>query len=489
MTMHTLTLRQLQQGLERGDFSAREVTRHFLDRIKRLDPQLNSFITVTETQALTQADAADAARHKGQAGALNGLPIAHKDMFCTQGVKTSAASKMLDNFVAPYNATVVDKLAQAGAVMLGKTNMDEFAMGASSESSFYGPVRNPWHTDHVPGGSSGGSAAAVAARLVPAATGSDTAGSIRQPASLTGLTGLKPTYGRVSRFGMVALASSMDQAGPIAQTAEDCALLLNSMAGHDANESTSATLPVPNYLSTLNNNLAGVTIGLVDEFLPAHLDTRVADNLAAAVKQFEALGARIKRVSLPLLTQSTALYQVLASAEASSNLSRFDGVRYGYRCQNPADLDDLYVRSRSEGFGTEVKRRLLLGTWMLSESQYHTRYVQAQKVRRLLRDQLLDAFKEVNLLIGPTSPTPAFRLGEKTTDPLQLYLADSFVNPANLAGLPALSFASGFVDGLPLGCQLMGNLFDEALLLNAAHRYQQETDWHQQLPALAKEGN
>lgn len=486
--MHTLTLRQLQQGLEKGDFSARELAEHFLNRIKQLDPQLNSFITVTEKQALAQADAADTARHKGQAGPLNGLPIAHKDMFCTQGVKTSAASKMLDNFISPYNATVVQKMADAGAVMLGKTNMDEFAMGASSESSFYGAVKNPWNTDYVPGGSSSGSAAAVAARLVPAATGSDTAGSVRQPASLTGLTGIKPTYGRVSRFGMVALASSMDQAGLLAQNAEDCALLLNIIAGHDANESTSSTEPVPDYLASLNNDLSGVTIGIVDEFFTEQLNTQVADNIAAVIKTLESLGAKTKRISLPLLTQSTAIYHVLANAEASSNLSRFDGVRFGYRCDNPTDLEDLYVRSRSEAFGREVKRRLLLGTYMLSESQYQKQYVHAQKVRRLLRDQVVTAFSEVDLLIGPTSPTTAFKLGEKAQDPLQLYLADRYANPANLAGLPAISFASGFINNLPVGCQLMGNYFNEGLLLNIAHRYQQQTNWHTQLPTIAQGG-
>lgn len=485
--MHDLTLTQLKAGLERGDYSARELAAHFLARIEQLDPQLNSFITVTPEIALQQADAADQARAQGKAGLLNGLPIAHKDIFCTTGVRSSCASKMLDNFISPYNATVVEKMAAAGAVMLGKTNMDEFAMGSSNETSFYGPVKNPWDTSRVPGGSSGGSAAAVAARLAPAATGTDTGGSIRQPASLNNLTGLKPTYGRVSRWGMIAFASSLDQAGPMAQTAEDCALLLAAMAGHDTKDSTCVDRPADDYFTHLNDALDGLTIGLPEEFFPTTLDAAIATNVEAAIKQLEALGAKVKRISLPSVKLSIPAYYVIAPAEASSNLSRYDGVRYGYRCDNPADLQDLYLRSRSEGFGEEVKRRILIGTYALSQGYYDAYYRKAQKVRRLITNELTTALKEVDVILGPTTPELAFPLGAKTADPVQMYMADLFTIAANLAGLPALSFPTGFINGLPSGTQLIGNHFREDKLLNIVHRYQQVTDWHRQLPTLAQE--
>jgi aspartyl-tRNA(Asn)/glutamyl-tRNA(Gln) amidotransferase subunit A len=487
--MHELTLAELKQGLDKGDYSARELAEHFLKRINVLDAQLNSFITVTPEIALAQADAADKARANGKAGLLNGLPIAHKDIFCTEGVRSSCASKMLDNFISPYNATVVERMAQAGVVMLGKTNMDEFAMGSSNETSFYGPVKNPWDVTRVPGGSSGGSAACIAARLAPAATGTDTGGSIRQPASLNNLTGLKPTYGRVSRWGMIAFASSLDQAGPMAQTAEDCALLLTAMAGHDGKDSTCIDRPVDNYLDHLDDVLDGLVIGLPEEFFPDTLDARIAANVEAAVKQLETMGAKIKRLSLPSLKLSIPAYYVIAPAEASSNLSRYDGVRYGYRCDNPADLQDLYLRSRSEGFGEEVKRRILIGTYALSQGYYDAYYLKAQKVRRLISNEFANALKEVDVLLGPTTPEVAFPLGAKTADPVQMYMADLFTIAANLAGLPALSFPTGFIDGLPTGTQLIGNHFREDRLLNIVHRYQQMTNWHRQLPDLAKEGN
>ncbi len=487
--MYQQTLSELKAGLERGDFSARELAEHFLARIKRLDPQLNSFITLTEEQALAQADAADQARQAGNAGLLNGLPIAHKDIFCTTGVRSSCGSKMLDNFVSPYNATVVEKMAAEGAVMLGKTNMDEFAMGSSNETSYYGPVKNPWDTGRVPGGSSGGAAASVAARLAPASTGTDTGGSIRQPACLNNLTGLKPTYGRVSRWGMIAFASSLDQAGPMAQSAEDCALMLQAMAGHDAKDSTSAPRDVDDYLTDLNKPLDGLTIGLPDEFFPESLNGDIAANVEAAAKQLEQLGAKLKRISLPSVKLSIPAYYVIAPAEASSNLARYDGVRYGYRCDNPADLQDMYLHSRSEGFGEEVQRRILIGTYALSQGYYDAYYLQAQKVRRLIRDELVNSLKDVDVILGPTTPDLAFPLGAKTSDPVQMYMADLFTIAANLAGLPALSFPTGFIDGLPCGTQLIGNYFREGQLLNVVHQYQQATDWHRQLPALAKEEN
>jgi aspartyl-tRNA(Asn)/glutamyl-tRNA(Gln) amidotransferase subunit A len=484
--MHLKTIAELSRGLAAGEFSSVELTRGFLERIERLDGQLNSFITVTAESALAAAADADARRAAGEAGALTGIPIAHKDIFCTEGVRTSCGSRMLDNFVAPYSATVVERMAAAGCVMLGKTNMDEFAMGSSNETSYYGPVRNPWDTDRVPGGSSGGSAAAVAARLAPGATGTDTGGSIRQPAALTGLTGLKPTYGRVSRWGMIAFASSLDQGGPIAATAEDAALLLNAMAGFDPRDSTSIDRAVPDYTAHLGESLEGLRIGLPKEYFGVGLDPEVAAAMHAAVREFEALGASVREVSLPNSHLAVPAYYVVAPAECSSNLSRFDGVRYGYRCEAPRDLEDLYKRSRGEGFGAEVKRRIMIGTYALSAGYYDAYYLKAQQVRRLISDDFRRAFEEVDVLLGPTAPTPAFRLGEKTDDPVTMYLSDIYTIAVNLAGLPGLSLPAGFAAGLPVGLQMIGDYWNEARLLNAAHRYQQATDWHRQVPAAFK---
>ena len=484
--MHRKTLTELQAGLAAGDFSARELTEHFLKRIQSLDGELNSFITLTPEQALAQADAADQARAAGQAGPLNGLPLAHKDIFCTRGVRTSCGSRMLDNFISPYDATVVERLQAAGAVMLGKTNMDEFAMGSSNETSWYGPVRNPWDTGRVPGGSSGGSAAAVAARLVPAATGTDTGGSIRQPAALTGITGLKPTYGRVSRWGMIAFASSLDQAGPMATSAADCALLLQAMSGHDPRDSTSVNQPVDDYSATLDKPLTGLRIGVPEEFFPATLDDRIASTTRAALAELEKQGATLVSVRLPSVDLSVPAYYVIAPAEASSNLSRFDGVRYGYRCDDPADLEDMYKRSRSEGFGAEVKRRILVGTYALSHGYYDAYYLRAQKVRRLISNDFAAAFDNVDVIMGPTSPEQAFELGAKKDDPVTMYMADVFTIAVNLAGLPALSMPAGMIDGLPVGIQVIGNYFREAQILNVAHRFQQATNWHQQAPSFGE---
>lgn len=485
MSLHDKSLTQLRDGIQQGDFSSREVTEHFLARIKKHDAQLNSFISVTEERALQQADAADQARQKNQGGVLNGVPIAHKDIFCTRGIRTSCASRMLDNFISPYDATVVDKLGNAGIVTLGKTNMDEFAMGSSNETSFYGPVKNPWNLERVPGGSSGGSAAAVAARLAPAATGTDTGGSIRQPAALCGITGLKPTYGTVSRWGMIAFASSLDQAGPMARSAEDCALLLQNMVGHDEKDSTCLNRAVDNYLSDLGNDINGLTIGLPEEFFPADLNGNIADVTRKAIAELEKQGAKVVSISLPSVKLSVPTYYVIAPAEASSNLSRFDGVRYGYRCEDPSDLMDLYKRSRSEGFGDEVKRRILVGTYALSHGYYDAYYLKAQKVRRLIRDDFARAFEKVDVIAGPTSPELAFGLGAKKDDPITMYMADVFTIAVNLAGLPALSMPGGFIDGLPVGVQLIGNYFREGQILNAAHRFQLATDWHTQAPTFA----
>tara|TARA_R110002073_G_scaffold336505_1_gene534341 strand:+ start:139823 stop:141289 length:1467 start_codon:yes stop_codon:yes gene_type:complete len=485
MSLHDKSLTQLRDGIQQGDFSSREVTEHFLARIKKHDAQLNSFISVTEERALQQADAADQARQKNQGGVLNGVPIAHKDIFCTRGIRTSCASRMLDNFISPYDATVVDKLGNAGIVTLGKTNMDEFAMGSSNETSFYGPVKNPWDLERVPGGSSGGSAAAVAARLAPAATGTDTGGSIRQPAALCGITGLKPTYGTVSRWGMIAFASSLDQAGPMARSAEDCALLLQNMVGHDEKDSTCLNRAVDNYLSDLGNDINGLTIGLPEEFFPADLNGNIADVTRKAIAELEKQGAKVVSISLPSVKLSVPTYYVIAPAEASSNLSRFDGVRYGYRCEDPSDLMDLYKRSRSEGFGDEVKRRILVGTYALSHGYYDAYYLKAQKVRRLIRDDFARAFEKVDVIAGPTSPELAFGLGAKKDDPITMYMADVFTIAVNLAGLPALSMPGGFIDGLPVGVQLIGNYFREGQILNAAHRFQLATDWHTQAPTFA----
>ncbi len=481
--MHQLTLAQIARGLDAKEFSAVELTDTLLGRINALDSQLNSFITVTADEARAQAQAADARRAAGETGALLGAPIAHKDLFCTEGVLTTCASKILHNFKAPYNATVVEKLAAAGAVSLGKLNMDEFAMGSANESSHFGAVKNPWDVSRVPGGSSGGSAAAVAARLIPAATGTDTGGSIRQPAALTNLTGLKPTYGRVSRWGMIAYASSLDQGGPIARTAEDCALLLGAMAGFDAKDSTCVDQPVDDYLAALNKPLAGLRIGLPKEYFGAGLDSRIGDAVRAVAELLQTQGATLHDISLPNLQHAIPAYYVIAPAEASSNLSRFDGVRFGHRCENPVNLEDLYKRSRAEGFGAEVKRRIMVGTYALSAGYYDAYYLKAQKIRRLIKNDFISAFNDVDLILGPTTPNPAWKLGEKNGDPVSAYLEDIYTITANLAGIPGLSMPAGFVDGLPVGVQLLAPYFQEGRLLNVAHQYQQLTDWHTRAPA------
>jgi aspartyl-tRNA(Asn)/glutamyl-tRNA(Gln) amidotransferase subunit A len=480
--LHHLTLAELHEGLRARRFSSVELTRHFLARIERLNPALNALVTVTGEQALAAAAVADRQLAAGEAGPLAGLPLVHKDIFCTDGVLTTCGSRMLSNFVAPYDATVVERLAQAGIVMLGKANMDEFAMGSSNETSWYGPVKNPWDLTKVPGGSSGGSAAAVAARLAPAATGTDTGGSIRQPAALTGLTGLKPTYGRVSRYGMIAFASSLDQAGTLTLSAKDAALLLQQMAGFDERDSTSVDVPVPSYMEALEQPLASLKIGLLKEFFDG-LEGRMSQLVREALGVYEKLGAELVEVSLPNLPLSVPTYYVVAPAECSSNLSRFDGVRFGHRAENPADLMDLYKRSRGEGFGDEVKRRIMTGTYVLSAGYYDAYYLRAQKVRRLITDDFARAFGEVDVLMGPTAPTPAFDLGAKVDDPVTMYLNDIYTIGANLAGLPAMSLPCGLLDGLPVGLQVIGPHFSEGRLLNVAHGYQRETHWHEQIPS------
>lgn len=480
--MHHMTLAELSKLLSNKEISSVELTEHFLKRIEQFEPSLNAFITVVKEQALEQAKLADQLIAQGKAKALTGIPIAHKDIFCTQGIKTTCGSKMLDNFIAPYDATVVTRFNQAGTVLLGKTNMDEFAMGSSNENSFYGPTKNPWALDAVPGGSSGGSAAAVAARLAPAATGTDTGGSIRQPAALTGITGIKPTYGRVSRYGMIAFASSLDQGGPLAQTAEDCAILLNAMSGFDEKDSTSVDQPVPDYTKTLHENINGLRIGIPKEYFAEGLDKEVAQTIETAIKDFEKLGATIKQISLPNNKLSIPAYYIIAPAECSSNLARYDGVRYGYRCANPQNLEDLYKRTRGEGFGAEVKRRIMIGTYALSAGYYEAYYLQAQKIRRLISDDYHTAFAEVDVIMGPTSPTTAFKIGEKCDDPVSMYLSDIYTIAVNLAGLPGISIPAGFSNHLPVGLQITGNYFAEAKLLNVAHQYQQITDWHRSIP-------
>ncbi|WP_069472474.1 Asp-tRNA(Asn)/Glu-tRNA(Gln) amidotransferase subunit GatA [Candidatus Marithrix sp. Canyon 246] len=485
--MHNKTLVELSKALHKGEYSSVELTQHFLDRIKNYDSQINSFITITTDEALKAAQAADQIIANGDAGFLTGIPLAHKDIFCTHGVKTSCGSKMLDNFIAPYNATVVEKCQAAGMVMLGKTNMDEFAMGSSNETSFYGPVKNPWDIKSVPGGSSGGSAAAVAARLAPIATGTDTGGSIRQPAALCGITGLKPTYGRVSRYGMIAFASSLDQAGPMGRSAEDVAHLLNVISGFDERDSTSLDVPSDDYTANLNDKLAGLKIGLPKEYFAEGLDSNVAKALESAIKEFEQAGATLHEISLPNTHLAVPIYYIIAPAECSSNLSRFDGVRFGYRCENPTDLDDLYTRSRGEGFGAEVKRRIMIGAYALSAGYYDAYYLKAQQIRRLISQDFSDAFKQVDVILGPTSPTTAFKIGEKSDDPVTMYLSDIYTIAVNMAGLPAMSIPAGLVEQRPVGLQLIGNYLKEAQLLNVAHQYQQVTDWHQAVPQDFKE--
>jgi aspartyl-tRNA(Asn)/glutamyl-tRNA(Gln) amidotransferase subunit A len=481
--MHKLTLAELARKLRAKEFSVTELTRRYLERIEAAQPKLNAFVSVTGEAALAEAAAADRALASGQAGPLTGLPLAHKDIFCTAGVKTTCGSRMLDNFVSPYDATVVEKLKAAGMIMLGKANMDEFAMGSSNETSFYGPVRNPWDPALVPGGSSGGSAAAVAARIAPIATATDTGGSIRQPASLCGVTGIKPTYGRVSRYGMIAFASSLDQGGLISLSAEDAAMVLGAMSGFDPRDSTSVDRPVPNYLAGLEKPLAGLKIGLIAEFFEKGLDPAVEKCIREALAVYEKLGAKLVEVKLPALPLSVPTYYVVAPAEASSNLARFDGVRYGYRAKDPKDLLDLYKRSRGEGFGAEVKRRIMTGTYVLSAGYYDAYYLKAQRVRQLINQDFKRAFGEVDVLMGPTAPDVAFAIGAKTSDPIQMYLNDIYTIGANLAGVPAMSIPCGFVRNLPVGLQICGPHFGEERLLNVAHMFQKATDWHRKMPA------
>jgi aspartyl-tRNA(Asn)/glutamyl-tRNA(Gln) amidotransferase subunit A len=480
--LHHMSLTALAAGLRARRFSSVELVEAFLERIEASQATLNAFISVTRERALGDAAAADRALAAGSGGALTGVPIAHKDLFCTQGVRTTCGSRMLGNFISPYDATVVAKLKGAGAVMLGKTNMDEFAMGSSNETSFYGPVRNPWDQRLVPGGSSGGSAAAVAARLVPGATATDTGGSIRQPAALCGITGLKPTYGRVSRYGMVAFASSLDQGGTLTASAADAALMLREMAGFDPHDSTSVEREVPDYVAALGAPLQGLKIGLLREFFDKGLDPANEQRVREALKVFESLGARLTEVSLPNLPLSVPVYYVVAPAECSSNLARFDGVRYGHRCENPRDLMDLYRRSRGEGFGAEVKRRIMTGTYVLSAGYYDAYYLKAQRVRQLISADFTRAFESVDVVMGPTTPTAAFAIGAKTSDPITMYLNDIYTIGANLAGLPGVSVPCGFVGELPVGLQIVGPHFSEARLLNAAHAFQGATDWHTRIP-------
>ena len=482
MGLHAKTLTELAAGLDNGDYSSVELTQSLLDRIAAHDGKLNAFVTVTADDALAAAKEADERRAAGDGGILNGLPIVHKDIFCTRGVKTTCGSKMLDNFVSPYDATIVERLANAGAVVLGKANMDEFAMGSSNETSYFGPVRNPWDLERSPGGSSGGSAAAVAARLAPAATATDTGGSIRQPAALTGTVGIKPTYGRVSRYGMIAFASSLDQAGVITRSAEDAARLLAVMAGFDERDSTCLNEPVPDYVAELGNSIKGLKIGLVRQHFDEGLDADCSATIREAIAVLESLGATAVEIDMPNIDLSVPTYYVVAPAECSSNLSRFDGVRFGHRAEDPEDLLDLYCRSRGEGFGDEVKRRIMTGTYVLSAGYYDAYYLKAQQVRHLIADDFKNAFEDVDVIAGPTAPTTAFRLGDKVDDPITMYLNDIYTIGANLGGFPGMSIPCGFVDGLPVGLHLVGHHFDESALLRCAHAYQQVTDFHTACP-------
>ena len=481
--MLNLTVKQLAADLAARRVSSVEVAQYFIRRINTLGRELNAFISVDEDRSLAAARAADALIAAGKGGPLTGIPLAHKDIFCTEGWLTTCGSKILSNFVAPYDAHVIERFNAAGAVIAGKTNMDEFAMGSSNETSYYGPVKNPWDTATVPGGSSGGSAAAVAARVVPAATGTDTGGSIRQPAALTGISGLKPTYGIVSRYGMIAFASSLDQAGPFAKTAEDLALLLNAMAGFDARDSTSLERPAEDYTRDLERPLAGVRIGLPSEFFADGVAPEVAKAVDEAIAELKKLGCTAVEVSLPNMRLSVPVYYVLAPAEASSNLARFDGARYGYRAPAYADLADMYKKTRAQGFGEEVKRRILIGTYVLSHGYYDAYYIKAQKLRRLIAQDFVEAFRKCDVIMGPTSPTTAFRIGEKSGDPVQMYLSDIYTIAVNLAGLPGMSIPAGFDNvSRPVGLQLIGDYFGEAKMLNVAHQYQRVTDWHMRMP-------
>ena len=480
--MHDMSIASQIQALKTREFSSSELTQHYLDRIKRLNPIFNALITVTEEKALDSAKKADRALNGDNNNELCGIPIVHKDIFCTHGVRTSCGSKMLNDFVPPYDATVVKNLDEAGTIMLGKANMDEFAMGSSNETSFYGSVKNPWDILRVPGGSSGGSAAAVAARMTPAATATDTGGSIRQPAALCGVTGLKPTYGLVSRWGMIAFASSLDQGGPIARTAEDCAILLNAMASFDHRDSTSLRLPEKNYKDGINRSISGCRIGIPKEYFTSSLNPNVEATVFETLKVLTDLGAILVDISLPNTKLSVPAYYVIAPAEASANLARFDGIRYGHRCENPKSLEDLYCRSRAEGFGEEVQRRILIGTYCLSAGYHDAYYRKAQQVRNLIKQDFTESFSKVDVIVSPTCPTPAFKFGEKSDDPVKMYLEDIYTIATNLAGLPGMSIPCGFVDQNPVGLQLIGDYLQETRILNIAHCIQRETDWHNLTP-------
>lgn len=481
--MHNLTIKQMSEKLHSGDITSVQLTQHYLDRISQYDGDLNAFVTVTPELAISMAEAADRKIAAGEAQLLTGIPIAHKDIFCTDGVKTSCSSKMLDNFIAPYDAHVVTLLKEIGMPILGKTNMDEFAMGSSSESSYYGPTKNPWDHKAVPGGSSGGSAAVIAAGLAPLATGTDTGGSVRQPASFCGITGIKPTYGAVSRFGIIAYASSFDQAGPMTRSAEDSAWMLNAMAGFDERDSTSLEREKTDYTAQLGQSLKGLKIGVPAEYFGEGLDPEVETVIKTAISEVEKLGGEVVEVHLPNKDLAVPAYYVLAPAEASANLSRYDGVRFGYRCETPKNLEDLYKRSRSEGFGEEVKRRIMVGAYALSAGYYDAYYLKAQKLRRMVRDDFTKAFEHCDVIMGPVAPTSAFNIGEKSDDQVSMYLADLYTIPVNLAGLPALSVPAGFANNRPVGLHIVGPYFSEAKLLNIGHQFQQVTDWHKQMPA------
>ena len=484
MELHELTLKEQLEGLKNLTFSSVELTDHYLKRIKAIDPDINSYITITEELALLQAKEADTRYNNNNPLDLDGIPLAHKDIFCTENILTTCGSKMLSDFIAPYSSTVVSKFIEKGTVMLGKTNMDEFAMGSSNETSYFGPVKNPWNKEYVPGGSSGGSAACVAARLAPAATATDTGGSIRQPAALCGLTGIKPTYGRVSRYGMIAFASSLDQGGVLTRSAEDAAILMNTMSGYDPKDSTSLNVDVPDFTQEIDKPISGIKIGLPIEFFDQEMPDFVRKATNEAIDVFKELGAEIKEISFPNIDLSLPVYYVLAPAECSANLSRYDGVRYGYRCEAPKDIEDLYMRTREEGFGSEVKRRILIGTYALSAGFYDAYYLKAQKCRRLIANDFQEAFNSVDVILSPTTPGTSFKAGEKTNDPIEMYLQDIFTIPANLAGLPGISFPCGSHKDLPLGLQLVGNSLQEGKLLMAAHHFQKTTNWHKKMPKV-----
>ncbi len=480
--MQNLSLKELSEGLKQKKFSSVELTKFFLNRLDLHNSSINAFITIDKDKSLAMAKRADEIIKEGNQDYLTGIPIAQKDIFCAEGWKTTCGSKMLDNFIAPYDSTVISKFNAAGAVNLGKTNMDEFAMGSSNETSFYGNVKNPWDIKTVPGGSSGGSAAAVAGMLAPAATATDTGGSIRQPASLCGLTGLKPTYGLVSRYGMIAFASSLDQAGPMCHTAEDCAAMMNVMSGHDPKDSTSIEREKENYLTGINNSIKGLKIGVPKEFFSEGLDPEVEKIIEQGISEYKKLGAEIVEISLPNNHLSIPVYYVIAPAEASSNLSRYDGVRYGYRTKEYDDLMDMYCKTREEGFGDEVKRRIMIGTYVLSAGYYDAYYLKAQKIRRLISEDFKKAFEKCDVILGPSAPSVAFPIGDKKEDPLKMYMQDVYTISTNLAGLPGLSMPGGLMNNLPVGIQLIGNYFSEAKLLNIAHIFQTNTNWHNLTP-------